>query len=121
MSELAEPKCPECGKSRFSYKIVVSRHTLAQMERDIEVAEKKLKQDKESLKKASPEKQEKLESTISYKTRQLEKQKDRLNDMLENRISNGHGLIFFCLNCGHIIGTGGRAKDPRESGWKSEV
>jgi len=120
MTEFAEPKCPECGKSRFSYNIVASRNTIARSEYQIEIAQKKLMEEKEKLENATPQRLKNIESHINSQTRQLEKRLERFEELLENRTDTGHGLIFFCLNCGHIIGTGGKSKNARDSSFTTD-
>ncbi len=94
MTEFAEPKCPECGKSRFSYKVVVSMKILDNTKHHIDAIKKGLETTKTKNDEAA-----------------LKLHQKKYQEMLENR-STGNGMIFFCLHCGHIIGTGGKANDP---------
>ena len=77
--EIAEPKCPECGKHIFSFRIILDEQTLLnymQEEEKNDISDDKL----ETL----------LEQKLHMK-----------------RSANPFALAF-CVNCGHIVGFAGR-------------
>lgn len=80
--EIAEPKCPECGKHIFSYRIILDEKTL------IENKEKIILENKGDIS------DDKLETLLSQK--------------LHIKRSANPFALAYCVNCGHIVGFAGR-------------
>ena len=80
--KIAEPKCPECGKHIFSFRIILDEQNLLNyQQKEIEEAKGDISDEKlETL----------LEQNLHMK-----------------RSANPFALAF-CVNCGHIVGFAGR-------------
>ncbi len=81
MKYLKEPICPNCGKSEFVYKQIWNAEHLTKTEESLQVA-----------KKANNER------AIKVFAEKLS-QKPTMGGIV--------GILFYCRNCGTIIGTGG--------------
>jgi len=89
---IAEPKCPNCGKNSFATKNVPS---ISIIEQTLEIIANYKYQSKEA----------KTETERTRAESKLKQTQKKLDKLLANR-GGGIGLVIFCINCGNIIGTG---------------